>query len=424
MATPPAADAGLERRLGLGGAVAIGLSASLGTGAFAGLALAVGLSRSLWPLAIAGAAALALASGLSAGRLAAAHPTSGGTYEQASRLLNPTLGRFAGWLFLLAKIASVAAAAHAIAGGLLAGAELDRTPLRAVLSALIASLAAALVAGGLRRSTAAILLLLALAAASLLGFVATLAPREAPALPAASPAEWRALPEAIALSFVAFAGFGRLATLGEEVRRPARTIPIAIALSVAIGAGLYAAVFATALAATTPGQLLALLERTGSPLVAIAEHGGQRTLAVALVIGGLAAMGGVILNLLLGMSRVVLAMARRGDLPEALGRVAAGSPRRAVAVVGAAGALAAFAGDLGSVWTLSTAAILPYYAVTNLAALREARGAAWGRPIAAIGLAGTVAAAAFLPAWSLAAAAAAGIGGTLLSSRLARRGSG
>ncbi len=421
MPESPAADQQLERRLGLAGAVAIGVSASLGTGAFAALALSVGRSQSLWPLAILGAGLLALSSGLSAGRLAAAHPTSGGTYEQASRLLHPAFGRIAGWLFLVAKVASVAAAAHAIAGGLLASIDVEAPSLRRIAAAALTLLATALVAGGLRRSTVSIIVLLALSGASLLAFVGSLAPRSVPALPVADRETWHALPEAVALAFVAFAGFGRVATLGEEVRRPERTIPAAIVMSLVIVAGLAIAVFSAALSATTPGQLLAMLDETGAPLVAIAESKDRRWLAWALAAGGLAAMGGVILNLLLGMSRVVLAMSRRDDLPASASSVSNGSPRRAVAIVGAAATLAALGGDLGSAWILSSASILPYYAITNLAALREPRSARWGRPVAAVGLLGTLAAACFLPPWGLVAGLGFGVAGMLFSSFLRPR---
>ena len=421
MAEAPAAEARLERRLGLAAAVAIGVSASLGTGAFAGLAIAVGRSQALWPLAILGAGLVALASGLSAGRLAAAHPTSGGTYEQASRLLNPALGRMAGWLFLAAKVASVAAAANVVAAGGLAAIGIDAPWTRRIAAAVLTLLATALVAGGLRRSTASIVVLLAASGASLLAFIVGIDSRGVPPTPAPTQETWLGMPEAIALAFVAFAGFGRVATLGEEVRRPERTIPAAIVASVAIVAGLAIAVFSTALSATTPGQLLAMLDETGSPLVAIAERQDRRWLSWALAVGGLAAMGGVILNLLLGMSRVVLAMSRRSDLPAAASSISNGSPRRAVALVGGAATLAALAGDFGWAWLLSTATILPYYAITNLAAIREPRSARWGRPVAAIGLLGTLAVACFLPVAGLVAGIGVGIAGLLLSAIFRRR---
>lgn len=421
MAEAPAAEARLERRLGLAAAVAIGVSASLGTGAFAGLAIAVDRSQALWPLAILGAGLVALASGLSAGRLAAAHPTSGGTYEQASRLLNPALGRMAGWLFLAAKVASVAAAANVVAAGGLAAIGIDAPWTRRIAAAVLTLLATALVAGGLRRSTASIVVLLAASGASLLAFIVGIDSRGVPPPPAPTQETWLGMPEAIALAFVAFAGFGRVATLGEEVRRPERTIPAAIVASVAIVAGLAIAVFSTALSATTPGQLLAMLDETGSPLVAIAERQDRRWLSWALAVGGLAAMGGVILNLLLGMSRVVLAMSRRSDLPAAASSISNGSPRRAVALVGGAATLAALAGDFGWAWLLSTATILPYYAITNLAAIREPRSARWGRPVAAIGLLGTLAVACFLPVAGLVAGIGVGIAGLLLSAIFRRR---
>jgi APA family basic amino acid/polyamine antiporter len=414
MPEPAESDRRLTRTLGLAGAVAIGLSASLGTGAFAGLALSVGRVPTIWPLAILGAALLALASGLSAGRLAAAHPTSGGTYEQASRLLAPSVGRFAGWLFLIAKSASVAAACHAMAGGLLGAAGVEDPLLRRLGATSIALLATFVVAGGLERSLASILLLLAITLASLVAFVAGIAPRDLPS-PSPAPSDWLGLPQAIALAFVAFAGFGRVATLGEEVRDPSRTIPAAIAISVLTVAGATVSIFAAALSATTPAELVAILARTESPLVAIADAGGQRSLAWFLAVGGLAAMGGVVLNLLLGMSRVALAMGRRGDLPAGLAKVSRGSPRRAAIAVGLAAAVAATIGDLGSAWTISTAAILPYYAITNLSAIRESRSAAWGRPVAIAGLLGTIAVACFLPPWGLVAGVGCGLAGALIS---------
>jgi APA family basic amino acid/polyamine antiporter len=83
-------------------------------------------------------------------------------------------------------------------------------------------------------------------------------------------------------------------------------------------------------------------------------------------------MLGVLLNLLLGLSRVLLAMARRGDMPQGLARLEGShaSPRRAVFAVGAVIALLALTGSVRTTWSFSAFTVLVYYAITNVAALR------------------------------------------------------
>jgi len=386
----------LERRLGLPGSVIIGLGACLGTGAFGGLAFSLDAAAGGWWVAILAAAAIALASGLSAGRLAAANPVSGGTYEHATRLLHPSLGRVAGWLFLVAKTASLAAAAHAIAGGFLTLAPPIAGWLRPLAAAAVVALLGAFVMGGLRRSVAAIGIGVAVAVAALLAAAVGLGADESIApSPSAAPPD---PPLAVALAFVAFTGFGRLATMGEEVRNPEQTIPRSIVVVVLLCAGLYLALFGTLRGSIDAAELASLARTSEAPLAAIAEARGRTVLAAAIAVGGLAAMGSVGINLVLGMSRVVLAMARRRDLPAAFATIdPGGSPRRAVAVVAGATVLLATATGLGSAWTLSTAAILPYYAITNLAALRLPDPRRIARPVAILGLGGTAFVALHLP---------------------------
>jgi APA family basic amino acid/polyamine antiporter len=83
-------------------------------------------------------------------------------------------------------------------------------------------------------------------------------------------------------------------------------------------------------------------------------------------------MLGVILSQLLGLSRMVFAMARRRDLPSSLAQVHPryGVPGRAVLLVGAAAAVIAATGTLRGVASAAAFAILVYYGIANLAALR------------------------------------------------------
>ncbi|MGH7803720.1 MAG: APC family permease, partial [Candidatus Binatia bacterium] len=181
-----------------------------------------------------------------------------------------------------------------------------------------------------------------------------------------------ALLEATALVFVAYTGYARIATLGEEVRDAEKTIPRAIFLTLAITMALYLSVAVLAIGVLGPERFAAEAARSSAPLETVARELAVPGLPAVVTIGAMTAMLGVLLNLVLGNSRMVLAMARRGDLPAGLAAVDArsGSPRAAVLVAGAAVLVAASIGDVRTTWTFSAFAVLVYYAITNLAALR------------------------------------------------------
>jgi APA family basic amino acid/polyamine antiporter len=205
---------------------------------------------------------------------------------------------------------------------------------------------------------------------------------------------------AAALMFVAYTGYGRIATLGEEVRAPRRTIPRAIVITLAVSALLYTTVATVAVSALGSAELAASTGGGAAPLEVAAQRLDLPGLAVVLAIGAVTAMVGVLLNLLLGLSRVVLAMARRGDLPGYFRRVHArtGSPRRAVFLVGGVVIVLVAIGDVRITWSFSAFTVLVYYALTNLAALFvPAEGRLFPRWIAAAGLIGCLSLAAFVP---------------------------
>ncbi len=174
--------------------------------------------------------------------------------------------------------------------------------------------------------------------------------------------------------FVAYTGYGRIATLGEEVRQPRRTIPWAIITTLVVSMLLYVAVVAVAVGAVGADGLAEATTASAAPLEVVARDLGLPTVAAIVAIGAVTAMVGVLLNLLLGLSRVLLAMARRGDMPRAFARVDedVSSPARAVAAVGVVVALLAATGSVKATWSFSAFTVLVYYAVTNAAALRLA----------------------------------------------------
>lgn len=380
MSGTPATPGGLERAVGLWGAVWLGLGSILGTGVFVSLGIAAGVVGSGVVVAVALAALLAIANGLSSAQLAAAHPVSGGTYEYGHRVVHPAAGFAAGWMFLAAKSASAATAALGCAGYLLhlLGAA-DGVALRVGVALAGVLLLTILVAGGVRRSNAANAVVVSLTLGTLAAFVlvgwlgmdlARLPERLGADALAGAFAEPSTLLHATALMFVAYTGYGRIATLGEEVGDPRRTIPRAVIATLAVSMILYVAVAATAVAAVGAEAFAASTAREAAPLEVVAGSFRHAWVAPVVAVGAVTAMAGVLLNLLLGLSRVALAMARRGEMPAALARVEGGSPARAVWAVGAVIAGLTLLGDIGLTWSFSAFTVLVYYGLTNLAALR------------------------------------------------------
>lgn len=372
----------LARVVGLWGAVWMGLGSILGTGVFVSLGIATGVIGSGVVLAVSLAALVATANGLSSAQLAAAHPVSGGTYEYGHRFVNPSAGFAAGWMFLAAKSASAATAALGCAGYLLhALGFTDGHVPRISLALVIVLVLTALVAGGIRRSNRANVTIVSVTLLALASFVVfgwhtvdttVLAERIGPATwweALDSPA---ALLHATALMFVAYTGYGRIATLGEEVRDPATTIPRAIIITLVLTMLLYVSVSATAVAVVGADTFAASTREAAAPLEVVARTFRHPEVAWLVAFGAVTAMAGVLLNLLLGLSRVLLAMARRREMPAKLDHVSdvTSSPTRAVWAIGAFIAGLVLLGDIKTTWSFSAFTVLLYYGLTNLAALR------------------------------------------------------
>jgi APA family basic amino acid/polyamine antiporter len=370
----------LARVVGLPGAILMGLGSIVGTGVFVSLAVGAGIAGSSVVIAVAIAAVVAGCNGLSSAQLAAAHPVSGGTYEYGHRYLHPAAGFTAGWMFLCAKSASAATAALGLTGYLLG--EVDPVAIAAAIGVVVA--VTALVVAGVRRSNAVNAVIVTITLVALVALVIAAVPEVEPSR-LAPEAGARDLLHAAALGFVAFTGYGRIATLGEEVRDPARTIPRAIVITLAISAALYVAVAAAAV-----GVLgAAAFSSSAAPLETVARASAIPAVRWLVAVGAVTAMLGVLLNLVLGLSRVVLAMARRRELPPGLARFDGGEPRRAVIAVGAGIAALVAIGSVKTTWSFSAFTVLVYYAITNAAALRlPAADRRFPRAVAIAGLVG------------------------------------
>ena len=354
----------LQREVGLFGATMMGLGSIVGTGVFVSIGLAAHLAGANVLLAVALAAAVATCNALASALLAANHPVSGGTYEYGYRYLNSWLGFAAGWMFLCAKSASAATAALGFAGYLLqsSGGQMDWLPYFAVATVAILT---AVVLAGIRISSRLNVIIVCVTLASLLLFV-LVGTRNIDVALLKFDLRHPSLPRATALMFVAYTGYGRIATLGEEVIEPRRTIPRAIITTLLVSMSVYLAVAFVYVGTislrdvATPVNSL----QYAAPLETAARRFSP-SIHSYVAIGAMTAMLGVLLNLLLGLSRVLLAMGRRGDMPVRFAQV----NQATVAIGLTIGALAAL-GSVKTTWSFSAFTVLIYYAITNLASLR------------------------------------------------------
>ncbi|MFD8325816.1 APC family permease [Streptomyces lydicus] len=399
--TEPAGAGGLKRRLGLFDAVTIGLGAMIGAGIFAALAPAAGAAGSGLLPALAGAAVVAYCNATSSARLAARYPASGGTYVYGRERLGAFWGYLAGWGFVVGKTASCAAMALTV------GLYVWPGQAHAVAAAAVVALTAVNYAGVQKSAWLTRALVAVVLAVLTVVVVVCLTSRAADPVrldPGAGATAGGVL-RAAGLLFFAFAGYARIATLGEEVRDPARTIPRAVPLALGITLVVYAAVAVAALAVLGPARLAG----AAAPLAEAVRAAGAPELVPLVRAGAAAAAAGSLLALILGVSRTTLAMARDRHLPAVLAAVHPRFhvPHRAELAVGAVVAVLAATADVRAAIGFSSFGVLAYYAVANAAALTLT--AAEHRPprvVPVVGLAGCLVLAFALPATAVVAGAA------------------
>lgn len=366
----------LKRELGVVGATLMGLGSIVGTGVFVSIGIAAGIAGTAVILAVAIGAIVATCNGLNSAQLAANHAVSGGTYEYGYRYLTPALGFTAGWMFLVAKTASAATAALGFAGYLLNIGGFNSSWV--VPTALVAvAMMTLVVLSGIRRSNVANTVIVSVTLLSLGFFILACLPRAAEVgienLTPFFTTSPGAVLHASALMFVAYTGYGRIATMGEEARSPRETIPKAMIVCLLLTMLLYMTVAIVSIGAVGADVLGSSTGQTNAaPLEVVVRSVAGSGGALVLAIGAVTAMLGVLLNLILGLSRVLLAMGRRSDAPSFLARLnqQQTTPYWAVVFVGIAIALLVLLGNVKTTWSFSAFSVLIYYAITNFAALR------------------------------------------------------
>ncbi|MFE2513914.1 APC family permease [Streptomyces mirabilis] len=389
----------LRRTLGVGDAVVIGLGSMVGAGIFAALGPAARAAGSGLLLGLAIAAVVAYCNAMSSARLAALYPASGGTYVYGRERLGAFWGYLAGWSFVVGKTASCAAMALTVGAYVWPG-QAHAVAVGAVLALTAVNY------GGMHKSArltrvivSVVLAVLASVVVVCLGSDASDAGR----LDVGVSGGAGGVLQAAGLLFFAFAGYARIATLGEEVRDPARTIPRAVPTALGVALVVYAAVAVAVLSVLGPEGL----GRASAPLADAVRTAGVPGLVPVVRVGAAVAALGSLLALILGVSRTSLAMARDGHLPGPLADVHPRFqvPHRAELAVGAVVAALAATVDVRGAIGFSSFGVLAYYAVANASAWTLSPAPA-ARLVPVVGLVGCVTLAFALPALSVVVGAA------------------
>ncbi len=358
----------LARRLGTTDAVVIGLGSMIGAGVFAAFTPAAEAAGSGLLVGLVIAAFVAFCNATSSAQLAAAYPASGGSYVYGRERLGPWSGYLAGWGFIVGKTASAAAMAMTFAAyAAPPGWE------RPVAIVAVIALATVNYHGVTRTARLTRILVVAVLIALVIGVAAAWGSSKS--APFDIMGEnllahgWYGIMQSAGLLFFAFAGYARIATMGEEVCNPRRTIPRAIGISLLIAIIIYAVVAVTLLATIGVGGVAG----SATPLASAVSSGTWAWAAPVVRIGAALAALGALLALVAGLGRTGLAMARKRDLPNWLSAVHPRYqvPHRAEVVLAVVICLVILVADLRGAIGFSSFGVLIYYLVANIAAFTQ-----------------------------------------------------
>ena len=385
----------LARRLTTADAVVVGLGAMLGAGVFSAFGPAAAAAGTGLLLGLLIAAVIAYCNATASAQLAAVYPVSGGTYVYGRERLGPWWGFVAGWGFVVGKTASCAAMALTFGAYAVSGPEWLQ---RLVGLAAVVVLTAANYRGV--GKTALLTRVLVAATLAVLALVVVLVTTGG-TVSSGHLEGWAmgspyGVLQAAGLLFFAFAGYARIATLGEEVRDPERAIPRAIVIALAVVVVVYVAVGASVLAATGAEAIA----DAAAPLAVAVDVAGAAWAEPVVRVGAAAASLGALLVLIAGVGRTSLAMAREGDLPRVLDAVHPRFrvPHHAELAVAVVVGVLVLTIDLRGVIGFSSFGVLTYYAIANASAFTQpAEQRRWPRWLNGLGLVGCVVLAFTLP---------------------------
>ena len=387
-------DKGLLRLLTLKDAVGVGLGAIIGAGIFVVTGIAAGVSGPAFLVGLLVAGIIATFNALSSAQLAAKYPHSGGTYEYGYILINPSFGFSAGWMFLISKLSAAGVVAIGF-GSYFYQLVPIASPLAFSASAVI--LLTAVNYFGIKKAGILNLMIVVITLLSLLYLVFSGIPEVNRAnFKPFAPFGISGITEAAALLFFAFTGYARIATLAEEVAEPKKTIPRAIIITIVIAILLYVAISVVAIGVIGTESMA----NSKSPLQVVADALSTPAISTIITIGASTAMLGVLLSQVLGISRMMLAMGRRNDLPPFFQTIHKRYrvPHIGILITGIIILLLTIIGSFEFIVRSATFTILLYYSITNIAALRQPKNERmYVRLIPILGLLGCLAMSVSLP---------------------------
>lgn len=375
----------LLRSLTLKDAVAVGLGAIIGAGIFVVTGVAAGVSGPAFLLGLMVAGLIATCNALSSAQLAAIYPQSGGTYEYGYRLINPAFGFSAGWMFLISKLSAAGVVAIGFGSYFYQLFPVASPLLLSVFAVVFLTIANLL---GIKKTGTLNIVIVAITLLSLFYLVISGVPNiQYRNFEPFAPFGISGIAEAAALLFFAFTGYARIATLAEEVSEPKKTIPKAIIITIVTAILLYAAVSLVAIGVIGAEKMA----NSTSPLQLVAEALTTPGIRLVITVGASTAMLGVLLSQILGISRMMLAMGRRRDLPPFLNEIHSKYRIPHIGILLAGGIILALTllGNFEFIVRSATFTILLYYSITNVAALKQpVRERLYGKIIPVCGLAG------------------------------------
>jgi APA family basic amino acid/polyamine antiporter len=347
--------------------VVIGLGSMLGAGVFAAFAPAAAAAGAGLIIGLAIAAIVAYCNATASAQLAAQYPSSGGTYVYGRERLGQWPGFLAGWSFVIGKTASCAAMAITFAAYAAPAGWEKPVAVAAVLALAAVNYFGVTRTAGLTRIIVAVVLV-ALVLVLLSGFVGgSSAPHNLGANLFAH--GWYGILQSAGLLFFAFAGYARIATMGEEVTNPSRTIPRAILTALGIVLVIYALIAVVVLRSLGADALAS----SDAPLVDAVAASTWSWASPAVRVGAAAAALGALLALVAGVGRTSLAMARNRDLPRWLAAVHPKYqvPHHAEIVLALVVSAIVLAVDLRGAIGFSSFGVLVYYLIANAAAFTQ-----------------------------------------------------
>jgi APA family basic amino acid/polyamine antiporter len=356
----------LKRTLNLLDATSIGVGAIIGAGIFVVLGIAIGYAGPSIIISIIIAGIVASFTAFSFAELGSAIPKQGGVYAFVYELISPFSAFIIGCLWLFGQIVAGAAISLGLASYVVA--------IFPFLSVKIVALSAALLLTVLNlvgtKQSATLNNILVLVKITILclfiGFgLFQVQPQHFSEF---VPNGFSGILQGAGFIFFAYLGFGRIATLSEEVKNPERTLPRAILMALTVSIAIYLLTAFTAIGL----QDYRLLAQSGSPIVDAASTTGNFGLVSALSFGALIATVSVLLTTLIGLSRVSFAMARNGQLPMSVARISSrfGTPYVSITIMGAL--MVAIIGflDLRQTAAITSFSILLTHVVLNFCAFR------------------------------------------------------